>query len=265
MTMDEPLLHLKGRFPFRLGTTSYIIPADILPNVEFLVGLVDDVELVLFESAATSNLPGPAAIGKLGAVARAEDLTYTVHLPLDAPLGLPQEAARRESVERCLRVMELARPLDPFAWVVHFDPPEGGQAPADWLAALRASIGELLATGVEAPRICVENLTYPFEDVERIVLDHGLSVCLDIGHLVLEGRDVVAFLDRHLGRTRVVHLHGIVDGKDHRDVGALDPALLAALMERLADEGAPERVVTLEVFSRPDFEASLSALKGWAR
>ena len=36
---------LKSRFPFRLGTTSYIIPADIIPNVRFPGPLIDDIEL----------------------------------------------------------------------------------------------------------------------------------------------------------------------------------------------------------------------------
>lgn len=36
---------LKGIFPFRLGTTSFIIPDDILPNVEFLSDKVDDIEI----------------------------------------------------------------------------------------------------------------------------------------------------------------------------------------------------------------------------
>ena len=43
---------------FRIGATSYIIPADILPNVEYLAPQVDDVELVLFETDEYgSNLP----------------------------------------------------------------------------------------------------------------------------------------------------------------------------------------------------------------
>ena len=41
--------------PFRLGTTSYIIPADILPNVRYLADKVDDIELVLFEADDYSN------------------------------------------------------------------------------------------------------------------------------------------------------------------------------------------------------------------
>ena len=43
---------------FRFGTTSYIIPADILSNVRYLAGKVRDVELVLFEiDGGPSNLP----------------------------------------------------------------------------------------------------------------------------------------------------------------------------------------------------------------
>ena len=37
------------KYPFRLGTTSYIIPADILPNVIYLSDQVQDIELILFE------------------------------------------------------------------------------------------------------------------------------------------------------------------------------------------------------------------------
>lgn len=32
---------VKGRLPFRLGTTSYIYPAEIITNVRALQGLVD--------------------------------------------------------------------------------------------------------------------------------------------------------------------------------------------------------------------------------
>lgn len=42
---------------FRLGSTSYVWPADILPKVRQLGPRVDDVELVLFEVEGNSNLP----------------------------------------------------------------------------------------------------------------------------------------------------------------------------------------------------------------
>ena len=56
---------LKNRFPFRLGTTSYIIPGELLPNVNFLADKVDDIELVLFESDEITNLPDAATVRAL--------------------------------------------------------------------------------------------------------------------------------------------------------------------------------------------------------
>ena len=63
--------------PFRLGTTSYIWPDDILPNVRQLAPLVDDIELVLFESDEYgSNLPDKDVIAELKQLALAYGLTY---------------------------------------------------------------------------------------------------------------------------------------------------------------------------------------------
>ena len=75
-------------FPFRLGTSSYIIPADILPNANYLAGKVKDIELILFEvDDGPNNLPSPDVIEELAKIAREQDLTFTVHLPLDLKLG----------------------------------------------------------------------------------------------------------------------------------------------------------------------------------
>ena len=53
---------LKRGFPFRLATTSYIFPAEILPNIRCLGRYFDEVELVLFESGQEDNLPTPGEI-----------------------------------------------------------------------------------------------------------------------------------------------------------------------------------------------------------
>ncbi|MFO7600050.1 MAG: hypothetical protein R6X27_09620 [Candidatus Desulfacyla sp.] len=36
-----------------------------------------------------------------------------------------------------------------------------------------------------------------------------LSVCLDVDHLLVHGRDVAAHLDRWVDRARVFHIHGV--------------------------------------------------------
>jgi sugar phosphate isomerase/epimerase len=114
---------------FRIGTTSYIIPADILPNVEFLAPRVDDVELVLFETDEYgSNLPDAGLCGRLNELAAAHGLTFTVHLPLDLRLGDGGEETHI-SLIKARRVIEATAALRPYAYTVHLD---GRALPQPW-------------------------------------------------------------------------------------------------------------------------------------
>jgi len=258
---------LKKRFPFRLGTTSYIVPAEILPNVRTLAERVDDVEVVLFESDEISNLPSKDVVRELARIGEEKDLSYTIHLPIDIHLGAADEAVRRVSVKKCLRIIELMEPVDPFAYIVHFHAEEGrsrDRMPADdvdgWRATLERSVKELLSSRVERERFCVETLTYPFELVENIVHDNGLSICLDIGHLLLCGYPVTKSLDRYMEHARVVHIHGLEEGRDHRDLSKMDPVILGDVVIRLKANDVIERVVTLEVFGKDHFERSMEVM-----
>ncbi len=260
-----PIPSMKGAFPFRLGTTSYILPADLVPNVEFLGPLVDDVELVLFESEEASNLPNADVIDRLAELKCTRQLTYTVHLPLDIQLGNPDEVVRRRSVEQCMRIVDITRPLAPFAYIVHFHGEMRGKRPAQeiecWRRALDRSVRELQLSGAEPEDLCVETLDYPFEYVADIVSRHGLSVCLDVGHLAFYGYPIREYLDKYLAQCRVIHLHGNLDGADHKDIGALDPQIPAMLIERVGLENDKERVLTLEVFGRAEFERSMEIMR----
>ena len=264
----RPQPGMKGRFPFRLGTTSYIIPADILPNVEFLASRVDDVELVLFESDEFSNLPDEDTIRQLTDGQRKAALSYTVHFPLDADLGSADEAERSRSVDKCLRVAALTRPLNPLACIVHFNGDVRGPRPsADvgrWQDALDRSVAGLLASGIEPRDLCAETLDYAFDLVEPIVLKHNLAVCADVGHMLLNGHSVDAFLDRHADRCRVIHLHGIREGKDHADISSLGSGIIGRAVEAMGIASDRERALTLEVFNRDDFETSLAILEDYA-
>jgi sugar phosphate isomerase/epimerase len=255
---------LKGSFPFRLGTTSYIVPDDILPNVEFLAPQVDDVQLVLFESDEISNLPDRGTLAALIEQAGRHDLSYTVHLPLDARLGAADEDRRVASVGKCRRVIELTRALEPAAWNLHLDGRLRGSPPAadleDWRGALARSLDDLLASGAEGARLCVETLDYPLEVIEDLIADRGLSVCVDVGHLIVNDCDVVECLEHFAPRCRVVHLHGVRGDRDHCEIGALPPGVVEAAVRTLSGEGAAERVLTLEVFSREAFDSSTQTL-----
>jgi sugar phosphate isomerase/epimerase len=254
---------LKNRFPFRLGTTSYIIPAELLPNVIYLADKVDDIELVLFESDEISNLPDAATVKMLKETAEQSDLTYTIHLPLDTWMGHEEVSVRERSVDKCLRVIERTGPLSPFAYVIHFQGDQRGEITSPdlerWIEGHRRSVERLLQN-VNSHNLCVETLDYPYTVIEDIISDYGLSVCLDIGHLLLCGYTPEDYLDRYLPRTRVLHLHGIEDGHDHRSLSFLPAGLLTNIIDRLGDGSNNSKVLTMEIFDEEALNQSLDVL-----
>lgn len=261
---DKPCL--KGAFPFRLGTTSYIIPNDILPNLIYLKDKIDDVELVLFESDEFSNLPSSETVREFADLGQKNNLTYTVHLPLDIRLGSANEMERRASVEKCQRVINLTTPLHPFAWILHLHGDHAGTPPTDdlprWLEQNRRSLKELLNGGPTPRKICVETLDYDFNLVENLVEEFDLSVCLDMGHLIYHKYNVSAHLERWLDRARVFHIHGINnDGRDHCSLSYFPSGLLEDVAWRLSKlSSEDQRVVTMEIFGEADFKTSLQTI-----
>jgi len=66
----------KGAYPFRLGATSYIYPDHIIPNVKMLAPYLDEIELLLFESASKDSRPSKHEINKLSFLAKEFDLLH---------------------------------------------------------------------------------------------------------------------------------------------------------------------------------------------
>lgn len=247
--------------PFRLGTTSYIYPAEILPNVRSLQGTVDDIEIVLFESDEVSNYPSPQEIEELAVIGQGTGLSYTVHLPLDVLLGDPEPRIRRRSVDTCLRAIDATAGLRPHGYIVHFQglptDDHGHWLDETWLTHLDQSVGQLIGH-LDTPRLlCAETLSYPFHLVEELIERRDLSVCLDVGHIILYHQPLELYLHRYLSRTRVIHLHGNSGGRDHLDLGRLPAAKLDLLFTSLATlPQVDDLVVTLEIFSEKDLEIS---------
>lgn len=269
----------KNNLPFRLGATSYIWPDDILPNVVQLAPLVDDIELVLFESDEYgSNLPGKDVIAELRRMAQAHGLTYTVHLPLDLslvgdPLQGSDEDLRHPSLEKARRVIERTRSLDPFAYVVHLDgkaiqPGVEADALTHWQSQATRSLEQVVGLAGDAQRVCVENLENYDPAVFAPVLEAvPASRCVDVGHFWRLGLDPLPHLRQWQARTRVVHLHGVAE-RDHKSLAAMPPDALDSVVQYLLEN--TRGVVTLEVFGVDDFFSSEQALEAsaervWAR
>jgi sugar phosphate isomerase/epimerase len=242
--------------PYRLGATSYVWPAGILPNVSRLGPLVDDVELVLFEVEDDSNLPDAATIARLQDLAERHDLTYTVHLPLDLAMAHPP------SLEKAERAIACTRELSPRAYVLHLDGravegnPERARL-ACWREDACRLLRELVAMAGDARRLCVENLeNYAPEYFLPLLRRIPVELCVDVGHLWLAGRNPLVFLEDHLACTCVVHLHGVGE-RDHQSLRHQGVAQVAPVLDLLSARRY-DGVVTLEVFGRRDFFASRS-------
>lgn len=251
------------RRSWRLGTTSYVYADDVLPNVERLAGRVEDIELVLFESEAFANLPSVETIRRLDDLRRAHDFTFTIHFPIDRQLGSPDATTRQAMLDQMRRIVDLVRPLDPFAYILH---PEGVNAQADagrvraWQDDLAGGVARLVADGLTPRLLAVENLGFPFEWCRPLIEAAGLSVCLDVGHLWLHGVDAPSHARAWLARTRVVHLHGEAAGRDHLSLARTNRPRLAAFLRELAAQSY-RGVVTLEVFSFDDTASSIRVLE----
>ncbi|MDH5298652.1 MAG: TIM barrel protein [Desulfobulbaceae bacterium] len=246
-------------YPWRLGATSFVVPAELMTNARLLVGRVDDVQLLFFESVARSRLPHGVDVDGLLALAGASGLSYTVHLPTDIRLGAADPALRQEGIDEICRLVNTLAPLAPSAFDLHLLP-ESALAPAAWLANLERSLAFLAGELGEAREgICIENIDYPCGPVFDIAVQYGFSLCLDVGHLLRYGHDWRAVVARYLGSSRHLHYHGVIGGRDHGAVAKEQGEVTAALGDMLRDHRY-DGVVTLEMYDLEQLTSSLAEL-----
>lgn len=252
-------------FPFRLGTTSYIIPADILPNARYLAGKVRDIELILFEvDDGPNNLPSAEVTKELKQIAGQHDLSYTIHLPLDLKLG-EDGSEQDQSLVKARRVIDCTRGLDPWAYVLHLDgrsvrTSTDGERIRRWQDQSVRALEIVSAWAGGAEKLAVENLeTYPLDFIQPVLERIPVSRCVDIGHLWLDGHDPIPYLQDALPRTRVIHMHGIAE-RDHCSLAFIPREKVKAVwgeLIRLNYQG----VLTLELFTEQDFLSSLRMIE----
>jgi sugar phosphate isomerase/epimerase len=252
-----PLLSrsFKKRFPFTLATTSFIYPDDYGPNIQRLGPFLDEIELLLFESG---SLPSRHTIAGLADLARTYEVGYNVHLPSDVSVGHADDRIRESAVASILRAYERVSVLSPSTLTLHI-PWEGPAGlPADllpWKERVRESIVCLIAAVGSPACISVETLDYPLEWLAEVIDDLGLAVCMDVGHLLLHGRELADVMRRFASRISILHLHGVAAGRDHLALDRLRPSSAEKVFKVLSGF---KGIVSLEVFNFDDLAASLN-------
>ena len=254
-------------FPFKLATTSYIYPDHILPNITTLAPLLDEVELVLFESEGLNNLPDEREIKALMDFSLNGKVSFNVHLPIDIFLGDENEEVRGKGTSIVKRVTERTLGLNPSVYILHFDlRNSNGQVETNietWRRRLVRSVEEMAQNGVELNRIAIETLGYPFEWIEDIVKEFGFSICLDIGHILIYDQNLRLYFDKYLPHTSIIHLHGFQNGIDHLGIDKLNGKIVDLILFHLRNY---EGILSLEVFSFNDLKSSLEILEEkWGR
>lgn len=263
------------RLAMAVGTSSYIIPADILPNVEYLKDKVQDIELVLFESKEASNLPTHEVIEQLQRIADENDLTYTIHLAYDVESGSPDEDVRKAAVATWLKFINVTKSLPVHGFIVHLQPETYRNAdntpclvPSKdverWTRQTIKSMDDLkngLPEDVDPSLMCIETLSYDLMPLVPEVLKRGFSFTLDVGHLWLNGLYDSDYVRALLPHTRIIHLHGVADLKDHMGLEKNDQNVLKEFLQILRDYEHTPIVLTLEIFSEDNLKSSLSLLR----
>lgn len=250
--------------PFRLGTTSFIYPDHIIPNVKKIGAFFDEIELLVFESKPGGVMPSRQDVRELTALARDLDLTYNVHLPTDINLSAPDKRLRKEAADTLKRVIERFSPGPVTSFTLHLEmdkPMPSQQGIKAWQTNARQGL-ELLVPALEDPaKVGVETLWYPPVLFKNLVNEFGLSVCADLGHHIKYGYEISHTFDLFGPKIHLVHLHGVdtrsKPPKDHIGLDKMAPAAFTKIMNPLQQYTG---TVCIEVFKRADLQGSLGAL-----
>lgn len=256
-----------GRYPFKLATTSYIYPDKIVPNVTLLAPLLDEIELVLFQSEDLGNIPDDSEIRDLLALSKIHGIGFNVHLPIDIFLGDERDEIRLRGVSVVKRVIQRTLSLLPSTYTLHLDlRNKEGQEETDiksWQQRIVLSIEEIVSDEIHPEKISIETLGYPFEWAEEIISKFGVSVCLDLGHILLYKQDLQGYMDKYLSKTSIVHFHGHQNGIDHLGIDKLDGKTIDLILSHLQNYTG---VLSIEVFSQKDLMDSIKTLEErWKR
>ncbi|MFW6147595.1 MAG: cobamide remodeling phosphodiesterase CbiR [Thermodesulfobacteriota bacterium] len=262
-TYDSLAKSYRGTFPFTIGATSYIYPDHILPNVRMLMADLEEIELVLYES---THPPTGNEIAALANIGNQHGLRYNVHLPIDIFLGDPDPAVRRYGTTVAAKIIALTKQIKPSTYTLHFSlkSPDGFYYPdiSQWRKNLSKSMEEILNTDVAPRQISIENLEYPLEQAEEVIQTFDLSVCLDIGHLVLYRRSLIDYAKRYMERAAIFHLHGVKDSRAHISLDALSKKQMKTISLILETFRG---TVSIEVFSFGDLKTSLERMERYCK
>ena len=250
----------KNIFPFKIGSTSFTYPDNYERNVKMLAPYLDEIELLLFESSPGS-LPSKHQIKTLSTLANEFDISYNIHMPIDISLGDLDPNRRHHAIDVIKRVVDLTQTLLPSTYTLHLSYNNVSverKAFGKWQEMIFESMEQLMLTGINSEAISIENLMYPFEWIEDIITSFQLSVCLDLGHLILQKADIESIFKKYEKIIPIIHIYGVENQHEHLSLDTLSKKDMEPILEILKTFSG---VVSIEVFSYSHLRTSLDVLE----
>jgi sugar phosphate isomerase/epimerase len=209
----------------------------------------DPVEVTCDMAHFLPHTLAPPTIERLAELKADLGVSYTTHLPIwSVEPSTPLARVREGSLRALIDAIQTLRPLEPEVYVLHatgalaaefyqMDLPDvaKGFILRQFQDNARQSIETILAeTGIPSRQLAIETIEFPFDLTLELADKLDLSICLDIGHVLVGFSgpvDLFEALEQCLPRLAEIHLHdgpwqgverNIGYGQDHQRLGAGD-------------------------------------------
>jgi adenosylcobinamide kinase/adenosylcobinamide-phosphate guanylyltransferase len=210
-------------FPFKISAPSYLLPSGCIENVTYLMDKAEDIQLVVLDPLREDVLLKKETLTTLEYLAGGAGITYSVLMPARPNLS----KAFQQRLDNASVIIEALSRLNISTFTFRYDLPEG----VPWENLAREEIQSIesvytrffsaLREQFPGVDLSLENTGTPLSALDRIISGCGISYCIDIGHLAVQGRDL-AEVGPRLKQASVVHLYGWAESGgrkyDHRPI-----------------------------------------------
>ncbi len=257
-------------FPFIISAPSMVFGMDLLENVRLLAGLVNNVEIVLYNTPNIHNFPNQKEIGTLKKIGDQENVTFTVHLPASLEVASQDKKIRKESIQQAKDLLNSLAEINPIHYILHipftqptlvpvpglYFTPECQEKWDEWTKRALESLEMLNETMGRSNKLLVENINYSPFFLKPFTKNGLCELCLDLGHLILGQENVIELIKEYLHVTKEIHLHGVKGYEEHLSLSMLSKDLVWKWL-RYIIRSHFNGVINLEVFNPKDLKSSM--------
>lgn len=257
---------VKKRFPFDIGTTSYIIHKkknNLLENIKFLKDKFDKIQLLLFGRDYLDDLINDKNIDALIAYKEESGIDYIVHLPIDLDLMNESKEKFKNSLGVIDYIFNKTYKLNINEFILHIDRSDNFSYKEIILNDESTNNYDFILSAIKErfkenySKILIENTGYDLTFFKDTIIKHNFNICMDIGHLFINNFDFDFFINTFKERINEIHLHGFLKNIDHQSLKKIKEEILLKIFEYLKSY---KNSLIIEVFNKKDLTESIKIL-----